>query len=137
MVKMNTWKIGVIALAALTAKADTITTRDSRSWNGSVVQIQGGVLQLKAYFASGSPTILQLGANYIRAIEFNATMHNPTAVPNLPPATGGNLAGTVYTGDKKAHSCTDITIDAESVNCAGKSPEKLARQSVMRILIGQ
>ncbi len=152
MVKKKPWKFGVIALAALTAKADTITTQDSRSWNGSVVQIQGGVLELRAYFASGSATVLRFGANYIRAIEFNATTHNPTAVPNLPlpAASGGKLSGTVYTQRKEAYKCADIGLTGEQFTCVGKPMDEdkpkdkgkdkvkpLERKDVMRILIGQ
>ena len=129
---MSIWEIGVIALATLAAaKADTVTTNDSRSWNGTIT-IQGGVLKLQASFPGGKAVPLQFGADYIRAIEFNATTYNPGVLPKLPRAKSGTLSGTAYTRDKKANVCRDITVDKTRVNCDGKS---LDRQSVMRILV--
>lgn len=133
---MRTWKIGVIAFAALAAKADTVTTSDSRGWNGSVKTIQGGVLTLQARFSNG-PASVRFGANYIRAIEFNKSTYNPGAAPNLPNPQGGTLSGTVYTKDKKAHTCANITSDSANVTCEGSKPhEVLSRQNVLRIMIG-
>lgn len=132
MVRMSIWKIGVIALATLAAaKADTVTTTDSRSWNGTIT-IQGGVLELQAGFPGGKSVPLQFGADYIRAIEFNATTYNPGALPKLPQAKSGTLSGTAYTRDKKANMCRNITVVKTRVNCDGTS---LDRQNVLRILV--
>jgi hypothetical protein len=135
MVRVSTLTIGVIALAALTAEADTVTTRDSRSWNGNVTNTQGGILTLNATFPSGMQTLL-FGAAYIRAIEFNTTTYNPGANPLklLPKPDGGQLRGAVYMRNKTPpHKCAmDITIDGTHVNCDGQS---LDRQNVMRVLV--
>jgi hypothetical protein len=135
MVRVTTVTIAVITLAVLTAEADTVTTMDSRSWNGKVTSIQGGVLTLNATFPSGMQP-LPFGADYIRAIEFSTTTYNPGANPLklLPKPDGGQLRGTVYMRDKtQPHKCaTDITVDPTHVNCDGQS---LDRQNVMRILV--
>jgi hypothetical protein len=135
MVRVSALTIGVIALAALAAEADTVTTRDSRSWNGNVTNIQGGILTLNATFPSGVQKLL-FGAGYIRAIEFNRTTYNPGANPLklLQKPEGRQLRGTVYMRDKtRPHKCAmDITIDGTHVNCDGQS---LDRQNVMGILV--
>lgn len=136
MVKMGTWKIGVIVLAALAAKADTITTMDLRVWYGNVIEIKDGVLSLQATFPK-SGAVLKFGAASIQTIEFNPIRYNPGAVPTLPKAIGGMLSGTVYTQDRKPHKCANITCDSRNVNCEGQKPETLPRQNVLRILIGR
>jgi hypothetical protein len=120
----------VILLCSLVAEADTVTTRDSRSWNGHLVQIQSGILTLSAGFP-GSQKSLQFGPRTLRAIEFNPTTYNPGVPPNPPRASGGSLSGTVYLRDKTGHRCENLTIDPQNVKCSvGSWP----RQSVARIL---
>ena len=127
---MSTSRIVLIALAAMMSKADTVTTRDSSSWNGSVT-IAGGVLKLMAIFPAGKLT-LQFGANYLRAIEFNTTTYNPGADPTklLPKPNGGLFRGTIYMLNKTNQKCANITVDAGHVSCDGKP-----YQGVIRILI--
>ena len=133
MVKMSTLRIALIALAALTAKADTVTTRDSSAWNGRVT-IAGGVLTLTANFPAGKVVPLHFGANYLRAIEFNTATYNPGAVPTglLPKPNGGVFRGTIYMQNKAIEKCLkSITVDPPGhVSCDGK-----AFEGVIRILI--
>jgi hypothetical protein len=137
MVKMNTFRIVLMIVAAWTAKADTVTTRDSSSWNG-ILTIQRGVLQLIAAFPSGNVT-LQFGWNYLRSIEFNTAFYNPGADPSAQlaklPKPADAMPGTVYMSDKTAapQACKDITVDSVEVICDGR---KLERKGVIRILIG-
>ena len=136
MVKMGTLIVVLITFAALAAKADTVTTRDSSSWNGTVIQIEGGVLQLKAAFPTGTPT-LNFGANYLRSVEFNTTTYNPGANPTklLPKANGKPFSGTVYmVKAQQPQNCTNITIFVGSGHllCDGQS---LDLKNVIRLLI--
>lgn len=118
-------------VGALAGEADTITSRDSRSWNGNLLQLKNGVLTLAAHFPSGAPVSLQFGPNTLRSIEFNSTTFNPGAVPKLAPVNGGSVSGTIYLRDKSGHKCGNITIDAQNVACsAGSWP----RSNVMRII---
>ena len=132
--RMSCLKICAVILACSTAApAETITSRDSRSWNGQLVQLQNGVLTLAASFPGGK-TSLQFGPNTLRAIEFNPTAYNPGAAPKLAPVSGGPLSGTIYLReDKSGHQCANIAIDANKVSCsAGSWP----RQNVLRIIFG-
>jgi hypothetical protein len=137
MVRVSTLTIGLIALSALTAEADTITTTDSRSWNGSVTAIQNGVLTLNANFYTGTQA-LPFGADYIRAIDFNAATYNPGESPLdplklLPKPVDGKLGGTIYMRDKsQPHKCADITVDSKNVLCDG---QPIDRQKVLRIQV--
>jgi hypothetical protein len=119
------------ALAASTAVADTVTTRDSSSWNGSVT-IAGGVLSLNATFKTGKLT-LRFGANYVRSVAFNAAAYNPGADPSklIPKTTGEPFRGTIYMLNKTNKQCADVTVQsAGQVFCDGeKAPD------VVRILI--
>jgi hypothetical protein len=123
--------LGAILACSLVSKADTVTSRDSRSWNGSVVEIRGGVLTLSAHFPSGAPVSLQFGPNTLRAIEFNPTTFNPGAAPKLTPVSGGALSGTIYLRDKSGHKCANITINAQTVSCSAGS---WSQQNTLRII---
>jgi hypothetical protein len=131
--KMSFLKVCAVMLAcSMAAKADTITSRDSRSWNGQLIHLQNGVLTLAANFPGGKAS-LQFGPNTLRAIEFNPTTYNPGAAPKLAPVSGGPVSGTIYLRDKSGHQCTNIAIDANTVSCsAGSWP----RQNVLRIIFG-
>jgi hypothetical protein len=140
-VRTNIVRIGVIALAGLTAEADTVTTLDSRSWNGVVTSVQGGVLNLQADFPNNPKHPLQFGASYIRSIEFNPTTYNPGDIPTMPQQQkGGQLFWTIYLqpirGQKpqEAPTCQDISVDPETVGCDGTM---YPRKRVVRILIAQ
>ena len=134
MVRVSTGTIVLIAFAAFTAEADNVTTRDSRSWNGDLTTLQGGVVNLNATFPSGTQ-VLPFGTDYIRSIDFNTTTYNPGANPiKLLPKPGGGtlLPGTVYMRDKTPfRKCGDITVDRTHVNCDN---QMLDRAKVLRIL---
>ena len=129
---MGILRFVLITLTAFAVKADTVTTRDSSSWNGTVTRIGNGVLQLNAGFPTGKPT-LSFGANYVRSIEFNTTIYNQGAVPtNLPKANGKPFSGTVYIKTQPPQHCTNITMGSGSLLCDGKG---LDLKNVVRILI--
>jgi len=128
--KISFLKICAAILAcSLASEADSVTSRDSRSWNGKAL-LQNGVLTLSASFPGGAAS-LQFGPNTLRAIEFNPTTFNPGAAPKLAPVSGGSLSGTIYLRDKSGHQCAKIAIDANTVSCsAGSWP----RPNVLRII---
>lgn len=142
---MNILKLGIMALAASLAHADTITTLDSRTWNGAVTRIQNGVVTLNATFANSSKT-LSLGAGYIRAIEFNTTRYNAGAVVSVPGSKNSSLAGTIYLKQnteskvKGPLHCDDISSASGSgqVSCrptGGGNPQSVYTKDVVRILV--
>jgi len=110
-----------ILTCSMACSAETVTTRDSRSWNGKIVQIQSGVLTLNASFPGGQTATLKFGPKMLRAIELNRTTFNPGAVPNLPKVGGGALSGTIYLRDKSGHKCANIAMDAQKVTCSAGS----------------
>jgi len=130
MVKNRAIAVCVVVLAAFVAKADTVTAKDSRSWNGRA-EIQGGVLTLVADFPSGKGSV-HFAGSYLRAVEFNATTFNPGAAPTLPAPSRGKLAGTVYLKDrtKPPLSCDDIAVTSTAVTCK----ETVNRDQVVRII---
>jgi hypothetical protein len=139
MVKKRVRAACITFLAALAAQADTVTTKDSRSWNGQA-SIQGGVLTLNASFPKGKQP-LKFPANYVRALELNGTTFNPGAPPSLPRSNPGRLSGTVYSKDRteKEATCDDIRLDQANVTCMaaekGKSkPKTWNRDDVIRII---
>lgn len=120
-----------LLLCSLGSQADTITSRDSRMWNGQLQQLQNGVLTLVASFPRGKVS-LQFGPNTLRTIEFNSTAYNPGVAPTLTKVTGGALSGTIYLRDKSGHKCDNITINAQTVSCsAGSWP----RANALRIIL--
>ena len=122
---------GLVLLCLLVSRADTVTTRDSRSWNGTVKQVGGGVLTLSANFP-GSTIELRFGATALRSLEFNPTNYNPGAPPTLGAPSGSSINGTVYLkGDPNSHVCEGITIDSQTVTC--KEHLSWSRRSVSRI----
>ena len=127
---MRTWRILLFLFAAWMAKGDTVTTRDSSSWNGTAT-ISGGVLKLSAIFRTGKVT-LQFGANYVRSIEFNSTVYNPGANPAalLPKPSGASFGGTIYMQDRTSQTCGVITVQSGAVVCDGKPAP-----GVVRILV--
>jgi len=123
---------GVILLCSLVAEADTVTTRDSRSWNGTIQTMQNGILTLSAAFP-GMTSQLPFGLTTLRAIEFNSTTFNPGSSPGLATPASASLSGTVYPKPPGSTGtpCKNIAIDLNNVTC-----DKLSwpRQNVVRIL---
>jgi hypothetical protein len=142
---MSLLKIGMIALAVSLANADTITTMDSRTWNGTVGSIGNGVLTLNAVLPGQSKT-LNFGANYIRAIEFNTTTYNAGTVLPPPNTNNSTLPGVIYlkqSADSKVKGplrCDDISSVKGSgqVSCklASGDPQNVSTKDVVRILVG-
>ncbi len=124
----------LILLCSLMAGADTVTTRDSRSWNGDLQTMQNGVLTLSASFPNSTVSLV-FGPTMLRAIEFNPTRFNPGTPPSLSAANGSPLNGTVYLTDKSGHRCQNIMIDSQNVRCGDGT--SWPRQNVMRILFDQ
>lgn len=118
-------------LSVWVAEADTVTARDSSSWNGRIT-ISEGVLKLLANFRTGKLT-LQFGAKYVRSMEFNSTTYNPGADPTrlLPKPNGGSFSGTIYMQNRTNQQCEKITVDSGRVSCDGKPIP-----GVIRILLG-
>jgi hypothetical protein len=127
MVNMKTLRVVLFLLVVWIADADTVTTRDSSSWNGSAT-ISGGIVRLVALFRTGKVT-LQFGANYVRSIDFNSTVYNPGQDPSslLPKPTGGLFSGTIYLQNKTNQRCGDITFASGQVSCDGKAFPGLIR----------
>jgi hypothetical protein len=143
-------KLSLLALAVSLAKADTITTRDSRTWNGNGTSMQSGKLTLSATFPNGSVQ-LTFGANSIRAIEFNSSAYNPGAQPGgtlyAAQPKSPKLPGTIYLQRKQAPlACDDIitTANQDYVSCTGQSAAKkgaletknVQKTDVVRIVVG-
>lgn len=124
----------VVLACSAAAYAETVTSADSRSWNGTMMQIQNGIVSLKATFPGGKTATLQFGPSMLRSIEFNPNTYNPGAPPSINPGPGGALSGTVYLRDKTGTKCSGIAYDAQkqTVSCSGGSWPK---QNVLRIIL--
>jgi hypothetical protein len=137
MVKRRVGLASITFLAAFAAQADTVTTKDSRSWNGQAT-IENGIVTLKASFPKSQP-MLTFGADYVRALELNGTQFNPGTPPIPRLAKAGNLSGTIYLkgGAEKQVTCDNIQLDQANVTCtvAGKSkPGTWNHDNVIRII---
>ena len=122
-------------LSALALRADTITTRDSRSWNGRVTG-GNGALTLSAGFRPGPRTLI-FPSEYLRIVEFNAATFNPGAPPpSLPPVKGGRLGGTIVFRERnrKESGCADIAITGDTVRCGSAA---FKRDDVLRIIFSR
>lgn len=131
MVNMRGLRLVLFLVVVSAAKADTVTLRDSSSWNGRVTISPEGVLKLTGNFRSGKPITLTLGANWVRSIQFNPTVYNPGSDPpaiiqNQQP--NGPFHGTIYMQNGPSQTCdTSITVDRPSdgrftVSCVGSKP---------------
>jgi hypothetical protein len=120
-VKMKKLSVVLFLFVVWMADADTVTTRDSSSWNGTAT-VSGGIVKLFATFRTGKVT-LQFGANYVRSIDFNSTVYNPGQDPTslLPKPNGGLFSGTIYLQNKTNQRCGNITVVSGQVSCDGKS----------------
>ena len=137
---MNGLKIGLIVLTASLASADSITTVDSRTWNGTIANVQGGVVTLNAQFP-GQTRALTFGAEYIRSIQFSPTTYNRGAVPSPPKPKNSKLPGKIYLQKQAGKSqppvsCQDIFFDGRLISCAGVKGPGISKQDVVQILIG-
>jgi hypothetical protein len=80
MVNMRRLRLVLFLLVVSAAEADTVTGRDSSSWNGRVT-ISDGVLTLVASFRNGKVIMLTFGTYYVRSIQFNPMVYNPGSEP--------------------------------------------------------
>ena len=139
---MRRWRLVLFLLVVSAAEADTVTGRDSSSWNGLVTISDGGVLKLVANFRTGKAITLTFGANYVRSIQFNPAVYNPASQPpatllSQPPS--GPFRGTIYMQKGTSQSCEkSITVDRVpsdlsrvTVSCDGGKPIP----NVIRILM--
>jgi hypothetical protein len=115
--------------------------------NGSLKQMTGGVITLQAAFSSGTKTLtIQMSA--VDGIGFNSTTFNPGAPPKVlgigPPkgkaaSQDASASDVIVLRGGERKDCQLLSIDAETVHCAGKGKEKGAdynRRVVLRILVG-
>jgi hypothetical protein len=128
MVNMRRLRLVLLLLVVSAAEADTVTLRDSSSWNGRVTISVEGVLNLAANFRAGKTITLTFGANWVRSIQFNPTAYNPGSEPtNLPQKPSGGpfpFPGIIYLQDRTSKDCKSITIDRPdlsrlTVSCDG------------------
>ncbi|HEY6344792.1 MAG TPA: hypothetical protein VIY49_25125 [Bryobacteraceae bacterium] len=125
MVKRRVGLASITFLTAFAAQADTVTTKDSRSWNGQAT-IDNGIVTLKASFPKNNQPLLRFAADNVRALELNGTQFNPGAPPSLPPPKPGNLSGTIYLkgGAEKQVTCDNIRLDQANLTCTGAEKGK-------------
>ena len=136
--------IPVFALAAVAAFADTVTTSDQLSVNGSLVQMANGVVQLQVS-SRGGKEMRWIPMDKVASIEFNSTVFNAGGPPKLygikPPEeekkatkkaerpTGQPETIVLRGGQNKP--CKLLSIDSGQVHCEGAD---YSRQTVLRIL---
>ena len=137
-------RILLIVCAAAAAHADTVTTTDHLSVNGNLKQMSGGVITLDASYGAGTKTLsIQLSA--VDAIGFNSTTFNPGNPPKVlaigppkgsprSPQDAAAMDTVVLRGNQRK-DCMLLSIDANTIRCAGKGGD-YNRRTVLRILIG-
>jgi hypothetical protein len=137
-------RILLIVCAAAAAHADTIMTTEHLSVNGNLKQMSGGVITLDASYAAGTRTLsIQLSA--VDSIGFNSTTFNPGQPPKelrISPRKGSTPASqeaaamvTVVLRGNQSKDCKLLSVDADTVHCAGKGGD-YSRRTVLRILVG-
>jgi hypothetical protein len=137
-------RILLILCAAAAAHADTIMTTEHLSVNGNLKEMSGGVVTLDASYAAGTRTLsIQLSA--VENIGFNSTTFNPGNPPKelrIGPRKGSTPASqeaaamvTVVLRGNQSKDCKLVSIDANTVHCAGKGGD-YNRRTVLRILVG-
>jgi hypothetical protein len=132
-------------LAAVAALADTVTTSDQLSVNGSLVKMSEGVVQLEVSSRSGKE-LRWIPMSKVGSIEFNSTVFNPGGPPKVfgikPPAEQQKApskaaerpaqGGTIVLRGGESKPCKLVSIDADKVHCGGA---EYGRQIVLRILV--
>jgi hypothetical protein len=137
--------VAIIGLFGLTpCWADTITTKDHISINGTLVRMFQGEITVIARYTSEKKT-LSIKVEQIEMIEFNATTFNASAPPKGlglgPPLKPGSSApskpkqtDTIFLRGSHTN-CHLIGIDEEFVHCAEKDGS-FSRRVVLRIVMG-
>jgi hypothetical protein len=131
-----------ILCAAAAAHADTVTTTSHLSVNGSLKQMSGGVITLDASYAAGGTKTLSIPLSAVDGIGFNSTTFNPGKAPQNPntgSSPGGHAGDVDWTvvlrAGGQSRACKLLSIDANTVHCAGKGGD-YDRRTVLRILVG-
>jgi hypothetical protein len=134
----------VCLLSAAVGLADTVTTSDQLSVNGSLVEMSNGVIQLQVSSRSGKE-LRWIPVSKVAAIEFNSTVFNAGGPPKLygikpsvneerPSKKAAAPAGqqeTIVLRGGQSKACRLLSIDQAQVHCEGA---EYSRQVVLRIL---
>jgi hypothetical protein len=138
---------GLPLLAALglsLLRADTITTRDHLSFNGSLIKMASDEITIVARYASGEKRF-PIEKTDVEIIEFNGTTFNSGAPPRAigigPPLKAGKTpvsppeaTDTIVLRGAQRRACKLIGIDQQLVHCAGKEGD-YSRRIVLRIIL--
>jgi hypothetical protein len=116
------------ALATVSLRADSVTTRDGVSLRGRVVALDGRGAVVRARFEDGETQVL-VPREAIAGIEFNAlssnagfsTMGLPSAVParrRVPSADQLDDVVVLRTGERRP--CPRVEIDGQRLRCGAE-----------------
>ena len=143
-------------LSLASAYADTVTTADHLSINGSLADMKNGLIRLDALYSSG-PKTLTIPLKAVETIEFNSIAFNPGAPPKASGLGPGVTTTSVLAPKQATHAdvlelrggagerqpCTVVSIDEAVVHCepapalkGTKKPIEYSRRIVLRILVG-
>jgi hypothetical protein len=124
----------------ISALADTITTTDNVSYNGSVKNMANGELTLQAGFKD-SVNPLTFKQTQLDSIEFNDETFNAGSPPkslgarpgkNTPSPTAARPDDVVVFRGGERKPCKLLSIDTKTVHCAGVDWD---RDTITRVLI--
>jgi hypothetical protein len=135
----------LVGFFAAIAAADTVTTSDELSVNGSLVKMSEGVIQLEVSSRSGKK-LRWIPMKKVGSIEFNSTVFNPGGPPKVfgikppveqekaPPkaAERPTQGGTIVLRGGESKPCKLVSIDAAKVHC---DSAEWGRPIVLRILV--
>ena len=138
--------LSIFALAGCCLHADTVTTADNRSWNGTIVSYQASKLSFKGKFSSGDKTF-DVNRRDLKMLEFNSATYNPGPPPKAlglkgsgsgqgvaPPAPAAPVGPQdqlmLRGGDEK--QCDLVSIDEGTVKCGAGS---FSRGGVRRVIL--
>jgi hypothetical protein len=138
--------LALVGLGLCPLGADTITTKDHASVNGSLIKMANGEMTIVARYSSGEkPLRIKIEATEI--IEFNGTTFNSGAPPKAlgvgpplnsesktPPARPQNGTDTIILRGAQRKPCKLVGIDEQLVHCAGKDGD-YNRRIVIRVLV--
>jgi hypothetical protein len=137
--------VGMALLGVAQSWADTVTRKNHISVNGTLVGMADGQLKIIARYTSETKT-LSIKMDQVEMIEFNGTTFN-TSAPSKVVGLGPPLASDEPSVQSKTQdtntiflrgshkSCTLVSIDEQSVQCAGKDGT-YSRRVVIRIVTG-
>jgi len=133
----------VLALFAIPAFGDTVTTRDNVSVNGKLIEMKTGVVGLETHSPQGTEQ-RYITLDNIAAIEFNSALYNSAAPPKVfaiaPPSPSASVqktptpADTVVLRGNERKDCKLAGITSAAVVCEGKG-NQYSRILVIRIQV--